>query len=239
MAAATPMAGAPRITMSLMARRHLARVAAADVDLALGKQALVDHHDGVVLEGDGGEQEVLREIPMLASSTARHDLRRSRPRDRARTRAPAARRGGAPRGGRWAVSWPKTWPATWISRPSIARPWTASPCAARTPPSAPVTLSVVGQVRAGQWPERSVAAGEAVEIMTGAPAASGSRCRAAGREDRAGSRRAGSRSWRRWNPARTSRPAAPRSAPATACSRAASGSIPPRWRCWPRSARRR
>jgi molybdopterin molybdotransferase len=34
---------------------------------------------------------------------------------------------------------------------------------------APVTLSVVGQVRAGQWPERSVAAGEAVEIMTGAP----------------------------------------------------------------------
>ena len=34
---------------------------------------------------------------------------------------------------------------------------------------APLTLSVVGQVRAGQWPERSVGAGEAVEIMTGAP----------------------------------------------------------------------
>ncbi len=35
--------------------------------------------------------------------------------------------------------------------------------------NAPVVLSVVGQVRAGQWPERRVLAGEAVEIMTGAP----------------------------------------------------------------------
>jgi molybdopterin molybdotransferase len=35
--------------------------------------------------------------------------------------------------------------------------------------AAPAVLSVVGQVRAGQWPERPVRAGEAIEIMTGAP----------------------------------------------------------------------
>jgi molybdopterin molybdotransferase len=33
----------------------------------------------------------------------------------------------------------------------------------------PAVLEVVGQVRAGQWPDRSLAAGEAIEIMTGAP----------------------------------------------------------------------
>ena len=37
---------------------------------------------------------------------------------------------------------------------------------ARVPPAA---LSVVGQVRAGQWPEKGVEKGEAIEIMTGAP----------------------------------------------------------------------
>lgn len=35
--------------------------------------------------------------------------------------------------------------------------------------AAPAVLQVVGQVRAGQWPQRPVRAGEAVEIMTGAP----------------------------------------------------------------------
>jgi molybdopterin molybdotransferase len=35
--------------------------------------------------------------------------------------------------------------------------------------AAPVTLRVVGQVRAGQWPGREVGAGEAIQIMTGAP----------------------------------------------------------------------
>ena len=33
----------------------------------------------------------------------------------------------------------------------------------------PAVLSVVGQVKAGQWPERHLQAGEAIEIMTGAP----------------------------------------------------------------------
>jgi molybdopterin molybdotransferase len=35
--------------------------------------------------------------------------------------------------------------------------------------SAPVALEVVGEVRAGQWPEREVGAGETLRIMTGAP----------------------------------------------------------------------
>ena len=35
--------------------------------------------------------------------------------------------------------------------------------------SMPATLLVVGEVRAGQWPDRDVAPGEAVRIMTGAP----------------------------------------------------------------------
>jgi molybdenum cofactor synthesis domain-containing protein len=34
---------------------------------------------------------------------------------------------------------------------------------------APVALSVVGEVRAGQWPSRAVETGQAVSIMTGAP----------------------------------------------------------------------
>jgi molybdopterin molybdotransferase len=34
---------------------------------------------------------------------------------------------------------------------------------------APVALSVVGQVRAGQWPTRALETGQAIEIMTGAP----------------------------------------------------------------------
>ena len=33
----------------------------------------------------------------------------------------------------------------------------------------PVVLEVVGQVRAGQWPDRVVEAGQAIQIMTGAP----------------------------------------------------------------------
>ncbi|HVQ31906.1 MAG TPA: molybdopterin molybdenumtransferase MoeA, partial [Vicinamibacteria bacterium] len=33
----------------------------------------------------------------------------------------------------------------------------------------PAVLEVVGQVRAGQWPDRRLGAGEAIEIMTGAP----------------------------------------------------------------------
>jgi molybdopterin molybdotransferase len=34
---------------------------------------------------------------------------------------------------------------------------------------APVALEVVGQVRAGQWPDRAVEPGQAIQIMTGAP----------------------------------------------------------------------
>jgi molybdopterin molybdotransferase len=37
----------------------------------------------------------------------------------------------------------------------------------------PAVLEVVGQLRAGQWPERTLAAGEAIQIMTGAPLPSG------------------------------------------------------------------
>jgi molybdenum cofactor synthesis domain-containing protein len=40
---------------------------------------------------------------------------------------------------------------------------------ARDAANPPATLRVVGQVRAGQWPEHPVGAEEAVEIMTGAP----------------------------------------------------------------------
>ncbi len=36
-------------------------------------------------------------------------------------------------------------------------------------PRAGVVLGVVGQLRAGQWPDRIVGAGEAIQIMTGAP----------------------------------------------------------------------
>lgn len=35
--------------------------------------------------------------------------------------------------------------------------------------SAPVTLEVVGQIRAGQFPDRSLEAGQAAQVMTGAP----------------------------------------------------------------------
>jgi molybdopterin molybdotransferase len=38
---------------------------------------------------------------------------------------------------------------------------------------APVALSLMGQVRAGQWPERRVEVGQTVEIMTGAPVPEG------------------------------------------------------------------
>jgi len=38
---------------------------------------------------------------------------------------------------------------------------------------APVTLEVVGQTRAGQWPEQVLASGQAVEVMTGAPVPAG------------------------------------------------------------------
>src|SRR5713226_1349778 len=34
---------------------------------------------------------------------------------------------------------------------------------------APVVLEVAAQVRAGQWPDRPLAAGQAVQVMTGAP----------------------------------------------------------------------
>src|SRR5712692_9679809 len=34
---------------------------------------------------------------------------------------------------------------------------------------APVVLDVVGQIRAGQYPERPLGAGQAVQVMTGAP----------------------------------------------------------------------
>jgi molybdopterin molybdotransferase len=38
---------------------------------------------------------------------------------------------------------------------------------------APIALRVAGQVRAGQWPERAVEPGDAIEIMTGAPMPAG------------------------------------------------------------------
>jgi molybdopterin molybdotransferase len=38
---------------------------------------------------------------------------------------------------------------------------------------APVTLEVAGQVRAGQWPDQRLPAGQAVQVMTGAPVPAG------------------------------------------------------------------
>ena len=51
-AAATPIAGAPRITIVLMARATSGCGLAADVDFLDGQLALVDHHDGVGFAGD-------------------------------------------------------------------------------------------------------------------------------------------------------------------------------------------
>lgn len=39
--------------------------------------------------------------------------------------------------------------------------------------SAPVVLEVIGQVRAGQWPDRPLAPGQALQVMTGAPVPTG------------------------------------------------------------------
>ena len=39
--------------------------------------------------------------------------------------------------------------------------------------SAPVVLEVAGQVRAGQWPDRPLPPGQAVQVMTGAPVPAG------------------------------------------------------------------
>ena len=58
------------------------------------------------------------------------------------------------------------------SRPaarSTARRWTATRCGRPTWPGAPAALDVVGEVRAGQWPDLTVGPGQAVRIMTGAP----------------------------------------------------------------------
>ena len=51
-AAATPIAGAPRTASTRIASASSATVAAAELDLLLGQQALVEHDDGVVLEAD-------------------------------------------------------------------------------------------------------------------------------------------------------------------------------------------
>lgn len=45
-----------------------------------------------------------------------------------------------------------------------------------TTESKPTRLAVVGEVQAGKMPDRSVAAGEAIQIMTGAPIPSGADC---------------------------------------------------------------
>src|SRR5256885_9148694 len=38
---------------------------------------------------------------------------------------------------------------------------------------APVVLDVVGQIRAGHWPDRALEPGQAIQIMTGAPVPAG------------------------------------------------------------------
>ena len=55
MAAATPIAGAPRMTIVLMARATSGGGLAANVDSSRRKLALVDHHDRVRLAGNRRE----------------------------------------------------------------------------------------------------------------------------------------------------------------------------------------
>ena len=52
-AAATPIAGAPRITMSRIALRDLAESSVDAVDFALGQQALIEHHHAPAAPLDG------------------------------------------------------------------------------------------------------------------------------------------------------------------------------------------
>ena len=98
----------------------------------------------------------------------------------------------------------------------------------------PATLAVVGEVRAGQWPTRTLGAGEAISDHDGRSPAPGRRRGPAGRADPPAQRGPAWRCWPRSSPARMSRPGAPRSAPASASSSAGDGSIPPRSRCWRR-----
>jgi hypothetical protein len=95
---------------------------------------------------------------------------------------------------------------------------------------APVALEVVGEVRAGEWPTLAVGPGQAVRIMTGAP------CRKARRRSSRWRRRerstsSASRSSPRWPRDKTSRRAARRSAPGSSCSLGDASSTPPRSEC--------
>ena len=84
--------------------------------------------------------------------------------------------------------WPRTSSPTSTCRPSTARRWTATRCGPLTWRSLPAALEVIGEVRAGQWPDLTVGPGQAARIMTGAPVPPGADCRPAGREDPAARR---------------------------------------------------
>ena len=67
--------------------------------------------------------------------------------------------------------------------------------------TAPVVLEVVGQVRAGQYPDRPLSPGQAVQIMTGAPVPAGATAVQPVEKTRAARRRApGGDPRRRWTP---------------------------------------
>ena len=141
-----------------------------------------------------------------------------------------------------AACWPRTSPPTSTCRPSTARRWTATRCARRTWRTAPVTLEVAGQIRAGQYSDRPLGSGAGGADDDGRAGARRAptavqpveKTRAARRRPPRGDPGAGGDG----RPHRA--PGLARSARATIV--LASGhdrSIRPRWPCWPRWARAR